>query len=426
MLGMKKMAAIAAAAAITSGCVMFHMADTGIKHSMLVHAASAEDLTFQIVSVADGVEPSWAFDMENEINGLTTKMVYIYTATAVRTSGSGGIPVATQPTDPPPEPYRYAVLTACDPYAAGTLEIPSEYNGVPVKAIDNGAFSNKCYDLTKIVVPDSVRVIRQNAFRGCEGLKEVVLPRTLNGIAPYTFQNCISLTQLIIPEGVIGIGVGAFAGCKALKSVTLPDSLEKFGEQQYTSYGIFENCTSLERITLPPYAPAIPDNMFKQCTSLKTIVIPESVRRIGEHVFQGCTGLTKLTVPKSVTTIRKGAFTGCDALYKLEILNPECVISALWDYQKLPNLVLYGDWESTAHTFADEQGVQFVPLSDVPPVQEEDPLPLAPEGAVFGDVDGDKDITAADAQYVLQFYVEKMTGNKPTWYGVTGNVNAPA
>ena len=38
----------------------------------------------------------------------------------------------------------------------------------------------------------------------------------------------------------------------------------------------------------------------------------------------------------------------------------------------------------------------------------------------------DKDITAADAQYVLQFYVEKMTGNKPTWYGVTGNVNASA
>ena len=166
--------------------------------------------------------------------------------------------------------------------------------------------------------------------------------------------------------------------------------------------------------------------MFRQCTSLKTVVIPESVRRIGEHVFQGCTGLTELTVPKSVTTIRKGAFTGCDALYKLEILNPECVISALWDYQKLPNLVLYGDWESTAHTFADEQGLQFVPLSDVPPVQEEDPLPLAPEGSVFGDVDGDKDITAADAQYVLQFYVEKMTGNKPTWYGVTGNVNAPA
>ena len=57
---------------------------------------------------------------------------------------------------------------------------------------------------------------------------------------------------------------------------------------------------------------------------------------------------------------------------------------------------------------------------------EPDTPPLAPAGSYYGDVDGDGEITSADAQNVLMYAVEAMTGNQPSWKDITGNANAPS
>ena len=52
---------------------------------------------------------------------------------------------------------------------------------------------------SKIVIPDSVKMIDIMAFSGCEDLKEIVLPEGLEEIKAEAFSGCTSLESITIP-----------------------------------------------------------------------------------------------------------------------------------------------------------------------------------------------------------------------------------
>lgn len=62
----------------------------------------------------------------------------------------------------------------------------------------------------------------------------------------------------------------AFKGNTELKEITLNDLMPFVNVTTYGS-GVFEGCTSLEKITIPPYVTDIADDAFTGCTSLKEI-----------------------------------------------------------------------------------------------------------------------------------------------------------
>ena len=62
----------------------------------------------------------------------------------------------------------------------------------------------------------------------------------------------------------------AFKGNTELKGITLNDLMPFVNVTTYES-GVFEGCTSLEKITIPPYVTDIADDAFTGCTSLKEI-----------------------------------------------------------------------------------------------------------------------------------------------------------
>lgn len=95
----------------------------------------------------------------------------------------------------------------------------------------------------KLVVPDDVAVVGQNAFNGCTLLTEVQLPVSLTKIDGATFRFCSSLAKINIPESVTYIGQRAFEGCSSLPEVlTIPKSVKYIGEYA------FNGCTSLKFI----------------------------------------------------------------------------------------------------------------------------------------------------------------------------------
>lgn len=51
------------------------------------------------------------------------------------------------------------------------INVPSSYKGLPVTKIGDGAFNGK-KQMLKVIIPESVTVICQNAFKGCTGLTE--------------------------------------------------------------------------------------------------------------------------------------------------------------------------------------------------------------------------------------------------------------
>lgn len=99
----------------------------------------------------------------------------------------------------------------------------------------------------KLVVPDDVAVVGQNAFNSCTLLTEVQLPAALTKIDGATFRFCSSLAKINIPESVTYIGQRSFEGCSSLPEVlTIPKSVKYIGEYA------FNGCTSLKFIYIEP------------------------------------------------------------------------------------------------------------------------------------------------------------------------------
>lgn len=177
--------------------------------------------------------------------------------------------------------YAYGLLN----YKSAT--IPEEHNGKKVIALRGNTFSNM-YFLEKVILPDTIKEIRGQAFK-------------------YDWK----LTEVNMPKNLEYLGGGAFYNCISLKKISLPDTLTYMGGET------FYNATSLEYVKLSRNLTEIRGNTFENCYSLKEIVIPDKVTRIGGHAFYGNHNLEKVTLTKNskLTEIGSSAFRQC---YKLE------------------------------------------------------------------------------------------------------------
>jgi hypothetical protein len=179
--------------------------------------------------------------------------------------------------------------------------------------------------VSQVEIPDGIKEIGQNAFKGCDNLTFVTFPSSLEIIGSNAFQGC-SLTQIVIPEGVRMIGESAFMNCNNLTSVTFPSSLENIGNNAFRGCSLtqailpegvrmigesaFMNCNNLASVTFPSSLENIGNYAFRGC-SLTQVVIPEGVRKIGDAVFIDCNNLTTVTFPSTLEIIGNYAFRGC-------------------------------------------------------------------------------------------------------------------
>lgn len=169
-----------------------------------------------------------------------------------------------------------------------------------LESIGNQAFF-KCESLWNIELPGSVKVIGDSAFSK-SGLLGITIPGNVVCISDYAFNNCKSLQQVSMSDGLEMIGYAAFWGCESLQGIELPDSLVSLGA------GAFKNCTALEVLRLPSSVSSIPKDCFAYCNSLKEIEIPEGCTEIDSFAFYDCEKVESVTLPDSLKTIEKYAF----------------------------------------------------------------------------------------------------------------------
>ena len=210
------------------------------------------------------------------------------------------------------------------------IVIPSEYEGKPVTAIEESGFAlNRAEGLKRIVIPEGVTSIGENAFYNLTTLESAVLPDSLMEMGMYAFAGCTALqdvefgsglsvipvgafggcaiASLTLPEMVTDIYYDAFRGCRELTSVTLPDSVTYLGSS------VFAECEALTEVTLPKGLTSIENATFKDCGSLAEIEIPAGVKSIGSSAFEGC-ALKEIALPEGVERIGDRAFYYCDEL----------------------------------------------------------------------------------------------------------------
>ncbi len=96
--------------------------------------------------------------------------------------------------------------------------------------------------------------------------------------------------EVVIPNSVKIIGDQAFYNCKGITSVVIPDSVKEIGRYA------FNNCAELESVTMANSVQKIGYCAFRDCRSLTALTIPDSVREIDNDAFAGCSALTSLTI----------------------------------------------------------------------------------------------------------------------------------
>ena len=213
--------------------------------------------------------------------------------------------------------HEGCAATAIPDGTSGTVSIPKEFGGCPVKSIAEFAFCD-CKKLDKIVIPAGVTNIGMCAFQGCSGLTSVNIPSSVVNIEAEAFSDCASLgTGVVIVDGCVLcvngncpervelpfgtrlVGGSAFSGRNKLLAIDLPDGLTHIGNDA------FDNC-GFETVRLPESLESIGDMAFAN-SFLKEVRLPAGLGHIGNGAFT-CTRIATIEIPSSVTFIGDGAF----------------------------------------------------------------------------------------------------------------------
>ncbi len=226
--------------------------------------------------------------------------------------------------------------------------IPATYENKPVTTIGEGAFS-KCYNLTRVVIPNSVISMGNDAFFSCINLSKIGIGSSLAIIGEYALSDCPlseivvddnnavykvvhgnlytkdgktlvqyaigkSNSSFVIPDRVATIADNAFRGAKNLTEIVIPDSVTTIGS------AAFYCCYNLTKVTIPDSVTAIRSGtygLFESCSGLVNVNIGNGVTSIGDSTFSGCRNLSCVTIGAVVNFIATGAFWDCTSLTEI-------------------------------------------------------------------------------------------------------------
>lgn len=255
------------------------------------------------------------------------------------------------------------------------IYIPSTYKGLPIVSINERAFYGNT-TLKKVVIPESIKYIRNGAFYQVPTLSSIAIPSTVEIIEAYAFgtvqndkkviyyegdaipsawasnwydeqhayihfnvspseiirsgdyeyyikNNQLVLgdyfgndTTLNVPEKIDQNDVAIIGGACFKGNSTIQSLVIPNTVIEIQKYGISE-CTSLTQLTLSNSLVDLGPYALRGCEEIKTITLPSSLRTIGANAFNMCSGLEEIIIPEGVTSIGAYAFAWCTSATKI-------------------------------------------------------------------------------------------------------------
>ncbi|MBQ8250013.1 MAG: leucine-rich repeat domain-containing protein [Clostridia bacterium] len=312
-----------------------------------------------VASGACGAAANWTLYEDGELDITGTGAMYNYTGSSTAPWYSYRDQITSVTVN--------AGITTIGNYAFSNCAALAEvFIGDDVTSIGSYAF-RRCTALTAIDIPDSVATIGASAFYWCTALSDLKLSAGLTTIAGNTFSGCKELTTVTIPEGVETIASSAFGYCDTLAEVyisstvtTIEDgafagcpALTKFvvdgDNADYTSDadGVLFTADMTKLVQYPAGSAAtsydVPETVvtiaasaFESAANLKSVYMGESVTEIGDMAFASCTSLAKVTVEAMFASFGFVVFDGTPSSF-----------------------TIYGYNDSTAQSYASENGHRF-------------------------------------------------------------------
>lgn len=96
-----------------------------------------------------------------------------------------------------------------------------------------------------IKLPETVKVIGENAFYMCGNLYSIEFNEGLEKIENKAFLKCTNLSSLEFPETLSEIGVDSFSYCDSLTHLEIPASVKSIGD-----YAFFSTSSSIDKIVV--------------------------------------------------------------------------------------------------------------------------------------------------------------------------------
>ena len=243
-----------------------------------------------------------------------------------------------------------------------------QYADIENKIVPDNAFYN--YDdqfagdvvyvmqLERIILPEDITEIGDNAFEYAVNLKTINFPQALKRIGDYSFYTCKALTaeKIVFPEGLETIGESCFEACKGMRreivlpstirelgdasfrqcwayKMNFPASLEKIGfmafsgsrlEEVYfegpghlvfdpVGFQFYANY-ELKRMRLPEGLTTIPTSFLESSIYVESVELPSTLETIEVDAFNQCLGLKKLELPEGLKRIESGGLASCRSL----------------------------------------------------------------------------------------------------------------
>lgn len=220
-----------------------------------------------------------------------------------------------------------------------------------LSANDKGELANfifqDCSSLKKIILPENVITISENAFNINTSnnrksfLQEINIPNSCTTIGKQAFMNCVSLKNLSLPKSIAVIGEAAFQSAD-LSNLQVEEGIKvylnyrafsnsninneavniicKEGTTVYsngytfsecnnltdiiigskTSQCMFFNCFNLEKVRIKNTATFLHNNMFQRCKKLKEVYIEDGINELGQNVFYECSALETIYLPSTI------------------------------------------------------------------------------------------------------------------------------
>lgn len=252
------------------------------------------------------------------------------------------------------------------------LELPESYLGKEY-TINCGAFINQT-QLTRVVIPDTIKFVGDSAFENCKNLMYLVIGKNIETIGYKSFYNCVNLRSIVLPKSLKFIGEYAFSYCYRLAEIyNLSNISISLGSNDNGSVGLY--CKIIQKdetdesnvfrsvdgyifafdgskyyligyegnevnLKLPEFVGGekyeVSTGAFFEYDNIKSIEICDDVSKIGNFAFAGCSSLERLFISDQVESIGNFALYEC---YSLEALEFNTLSN--WSGSSLDTIIIY-------------------------------------------------------------------------------------
>ena len=234
-------------------------------------------------------------------------------------------------------------------------------------------------DLEEVTIPNTVKTIAEAAFNLCPKLRSITVPNSVVTIEEWGIAHNESLKELHLGSGAVNLDDYAIVGNTALEVITV--------DENNPVYDSRNNCNGI----ITTVNNSVVHDRHILFTACSRTVLPREVTWIARGAYQD-QGITMVILPAQITNLEHSCFEGCE--YLTEIYNfshdPQGCMSTTFEDYHYENCTLYVP-------LGTKEIYQQVPVwGSFRHIEEFDAITIIP-----GDVNGDGEITVADANSVV-------------------------